>query len=108
MLDADPGLGRLGVAHDVREPLGDGRHELVGDELRKPVDVTDDAQLAAAKETRDTYQEKLTAAGYGSITTEIAEAGPFFYAEEYHQQYLAKNPNGYCNHGFCQVAYSSS
>jgi peptide-methionine (S)-S-oxide reductase len=45
------------------------------------------------------YQESLTAAGYGTITTEIAPAGPFYYAEGYHQQYLAKNPNGYCpNH----------
>jgi peptide-methionine (S)-S-oxide reductase len=55
--------------------------------------------------SRDRYQKALHAAGYGDITTEIAEAGPFYYAEEYHQQYLAKNPNGYCNHGFCQTAY---
>ncbi len=41
------------------------------------------------------------------ITTEILDAGPFYYAETYHQQYLAKNPNGYCNHGFCQVSYSA-
>ena len=55
-------------------------------------------QRAAAERTRDAFQAKLDAAGYGSITTEIAEAGPFYYAENYHQQYLAKNPNGYCNH----------
>jgi peptide-methionine (S)-S-oxide reductase len=45
--------------------------------------------------------------GYGDITTEIDEAGTFYYAEDYHQQYLAKNPYGYCNHGFCQVAYET-
>ncbi|MBP9066669.1 MAG: peptide-methionine (S)-S-oxide reductase, partial [Candidatus Microthrix sp.] len=44
--------------------------------------------------------------GFGQITTEIAPVGPFYYAEDYHQQYLAKNPGGYCNHGFCQVAYA--
>ena len=47
---------------------------------------------------------KLDEAGYGTITTEVAPAGEFFYAEDYHQQYLAANPRGYCNHGFCQVA----
>ena len=52
------------------------------------------------------YQAKLSESGFGEITTEIAEAGEFYYAEEEHQQYLAKNPYGYCNHGFCQVPYS--
>ncbi len=54
------------------------------------------------------YQAALTKAGYGLITTEVrpfTDAGPFYYAEAYHQQYLFKNPGGYCNHGFCQVAY---
>jgi peptide-methionine (S)-S-oxide reductase len=49
--------------------------------------------------THDIFQERLTNAGYGAITTEIAEAGPLYYAEDYHQQYLAKNPNGYCGLG---------
>ena len=52
----------------------------------------------------------LKDAGFGAITTEVRsaeEAGVFFYAEEYHQQYLAKNPNGYCNHGFCQIPYTA-
>ena len=62
--------------------------------------------MAAAESTRDTYQAHLTDAGYGEITTEIAPVGPFYYAEGYHQQYLAKHPGGYCNHGFCQVAYA--
>ena len=60
---------------------------------------TDADQKRIAEATRDAYQKRLTAAGYGTITTEIADAGPFYYAEAYHQQYLAKNPNGYCpNH----------
>jgi peptide-methionine (S)-S-oxide reductase len=58
-----------------------------------------DAQRAAVEATRDMFQTELARAGYGEITTEIAEAGPFYYAEPYHQQYLAKNPNGYCGLG---------
>ena len=56
--------------------------------------------------SRDQYQARLSEAGFDEITTEIAEAGEFYYAEDYHQQYLAKNPGGYCNHGFCQVTYA--
>ena len=57
------------------------------------------------------YQAKLTAKGFGTISTQIASAadagdGVFYYAEDYHQQYLYKNPGGYCNHGFCQVSYA--
>ncbi len=56
-------------------------------------------QRAAAEASRDTFQASLTTAGYGTITTEIAPAGPFYYAEDYHQQYLDTNPRGYCpNH----------
>ena len=56
-------------------------------------------ERAAALASREAYQQRLSAAGYGEITTEIAQAGPFYYAEGYHQQYLAKNPNGYCGLG---------
>ena len=63
-------------------------------------------QLAAAEASRDRYQASLDEAGYGKITTEVVPAGEFFYAEDHHQQYLAANPRGYCNHGFCQVAYA--
>ena len=56
-------------------------------------------QLASARASRDAYQARLAAAGFGPITTEIAPAGAFFYAEDYHQQYLAKNPDGYCGIG---------
>jgi peptide-methionine (S)-S-oxide reductase len=71
----------------------------VGTQYRSAVYVADDAQRAAAIATRDAYAARLAEAGYGEITTEIADAGPFYYAEDYHQQYLAKNPAGYCGLG---------
>ncbi len=71
----------------------------VGTQYRSAVYWTSDAQRLAAQESQAMYQERLAAAGYGEITTEFAEAGPFYYAEDYHQQYLAKNPNGYCGLG---------
>jgi peptide-methionine (S)-S-oxide reductase len=58
-----------------------------------------DAQRAVAEASRDMFQAELARAGYGELTTEIAAGGPFYYAEPYHQQYLAKNPNGYCGLG---------
>ena len=61
--------------------------------------MTSDAQREAALASREMYQAKLREAGYGDITTEIVDAPEFFYAEDYHQQYLAKNPNGYCGLG---------
>jgi peptide-methionine (S)-S-oxide reductase len=78
----------------------------VGTQYRSAIYVFDDAQRAAAEASRDRYQAQLREAGYGAVSTEIADAGPFYYAEEVHQQFLAKNPGGYCNHGFCQVAYA--
>ncbi|MXW95391.1 MAG: peptide-methionine (S)-S-oxide reductase MsrA [Acidimicrobiaceae bacterium] len=77
----------------------------VGTQYRSGIYVYSEAQREAAVASRDRYQASLTAEGFGEITTEIVDAGPFYYAEEYHQQYLARNPNGYCNHGFCQVGY---
>jgi peptide-methionine (S)-S-oxide reductase len=71
----------------------------VGTQYRSAIYTYDDAQAAAALRTRDAYATMLRASGYGEITTEIAPAGPFYYAEDYHQQYLAKNPNGYCGLG---------
>ena len=62
---------------------------------------------AAAFASRTTYQRALTAAGYGPVTTEIAIAPPFYYAEDYHQQYLAKNPGGYCGLGGTGVSCSA-
>jgi peptide-methionine (S)-S-oxide reductase len=71
----------------------------VGTQYRSAIWATDDEQLAAATASRDMFQKQLSASGYGEITTEIGTAPQFYYAEDYHQQYLAKNPNGYCpNH----------
>ncbi len=82
----------------------------VGTQYRSGVYWTTDEQRDAVLASRDRYQAALTEAGFGQITTELAplaEAGDgrFYYAEEEHQQYLHKNPRGYCNHGFCQVGY---
>lgn len=70
-----------------------------GTQYRSAIYTFDEAQQAAAEATRDAYQARLTDAGFGPITTEILPAPEFFYAEDYHQQYLAKNPNGYCGIG---------
>jgi peptide-methionine (S)-S-oxide reductase len=83
--------------HDPTQGMRQGND--VGTQYRSGIYVFDDAQRAAAKESRDRYQEKLRDAGYGDITTEIVDAPEFYYAEDYHQQYLAKNPMGYCGIG---------
>jgi peptide-methionine (S)-S-oxide reductase len=85
-------------AHDPTEGMRQGND--VGTQYRSAIYVADAAELAVAEASRDMYQARLTEAGYGPITTEITLAGPFFFAEGYHQQYLDKNPNGYCpDHG---------
>jgi peptide-methionine (S)-S-oxide reductase len=84
-------------SHDPTQGMRQGND--VGTQYRSGVYCFSDAQLDLAKRSRDAYQEVLTAGGYGTITTEIVEAGPFYYAEGYHQQYLAKNPGGYCGIG---------
>lgn len=71
----------------------------VGTQYRSGIYYFDDAQRSAAEASRDAYQPRLTAAAHGRITTEILPAQEFFYAEDYHQQYLAKNPGGYCGLG---------
>ncbi|MDE2862194.1 MAG: peptide-methionine (S)-S-oxide reductase MsrA [Chloroflexota bacterium] len=83
--------------HDPTQGMRQGND--VGTQYRSGVYVFDGGQRAAAEASRDRYQEALTAAGYGAITTEIIDAPEFYYAEEYHQQYLAKNPAGYCGIG---------
>jgi peptide-methionine (S)-S-oxide reductase len=80
-------------SHDPSQGMRQGND--VGTQYRSALYV-DDAQRAAATASRDQYAARLKDAGFGAITTEIATAGPFYYAEDYHQQYLAKNPNGYC------------
>jgi peptide-methionine (S)-S-oxide reductase len=83
--------------HDPTQGMRQGND--VGTQYRSAIYWTTDAQRQAAEASRDVYQRELAASGYGPITTEIAEAGPFYYAEDYHQQYLAKNPFGYCGLG---------
>ena len=92
--------------HDPTQYMGQGND--IGTQYRSAIYTNSPEQRTAAEMARDRYQEQLSAAGYGTIATEIASAGPFYYAEEYHQQYLAKNPGGYCNHGFCQIGFESS
>ena len=70
-----------------------------GTQYRSGIYVYTDTQRTAAESSRDMYQAELARAGYGKITTEILQAPEFYYAEDYHQQYLAKNPNGYCGLG---------
>ena len=83
--------------HDPTQGMRQGND--VGTQYRSAIYTTSAEQKAAAEASRDAFQDRLTAAGYGPITTEIADAPDFFYAEDYHQQYLAKNPNGYCGIG---------
>jgi peptide-methionine (S)-S-oxide reductase len=95
--------------HDATTPNRQGGD--IGTQYRSAVYATTADQLAAALESREKYQAKLSDGGFGVISTEIlpvagAGDGTFYYAEDYHQAYLFKNPGGYCNHGFCQVSYA--
>ncbi|MAI44409.1 MAG: peptide-methionine (S)-S-oxide reductase MsrA [Hyphomicrobiaceae bacterium TMED74] len=83
--------------HDPTQGMRQGND--VGTQYRSGVYVTSPDQMAAAEATRDEFQRVLSSNGYGRITTEIIDAGPFYYAEDYHQQYLAKVPHGYCGLG---------
>ncbi len=83
--------------HDPTQGMRQGGD--VGTQYRSAIYATSPAQKAAAEAAKAAYEQKLRAAGYGAITTEIDDAPEFFYAEDYHQQYLAKNPNGYCGIG---------
>ena len=83
--------------HDPTQGMRQGND--VGTQYRSGIYTDSEAQAEVARTSRDAYAERLKGAGYGEITTEIKAAGPFYYAEDYHQQYLAKNPNGYCGIG---------
>jgi peptide-methionine (S)-S-oxide reductase len=87
-------LGRFWEAHDPTQGMRQGND--VGTQYRSAIFVHGEKQRAAAEASRAMYQERLSAAGFGEIATEIVEAPQFFFAEDYHQQYLAKNPRGYC------------
>ncbi len=83
--------------HDPTQGMRQGND--VGTQYRSAIFTHSEAQRQTAVEARDAYQREIAGAGFGAITTEIAEAPPFYYAEDYHQQYLAKNPDGYCGLG---------
>ena len=83
--------------HDPTQGMRQGND--VGTQYRSAIYWTTEAQRAAAEASRAAYNDRLRAEGYPEITTEIAKAGPFYYAEDYHQQYLHKNPWGYCGLG---------
>jgi peptide-methionine (S)-S-oxide reductase len=80
----------------------------VGTQYRSAIYTHDAEQRAAAEASRQAYQERLSAAGRGAISTEVRDAPEFYYAEDYHQQYLAKNPDGYCGIGGCGVPFKSA
>lgn len=83
--------------HDPTQGMRQGND--VGTQYRSAVYVADEHELAQVEASRDRYQAELSRAGFGTITTELGITGPFYYAEDYHQQYLAKNVNGYCGIG---------
>ncbi|ALJ36464.1 methionine sulfoxide reductase A [Azospirillum sp. Sp 7] len=84
-------------AHDPTQGMRQGND--VGTQYRSAIYTHTDAQRAAAEASRESYQARLEQAGFGPVTTELREAPPFYYAEDYHQQYLSKNPAGYCGLG---------
>jgi len=91
--------------HDPTQGMRQGND--MGTQYRSGIYVFDEAQRKAAEASKAAYAQALAERGYGTITTEILDAGPFYFAEDYHQQYLAKNPNGYCGLGgtgvSCQI-----
>jgi len=88
--------------HDPTQGMRQGND--AGTQYRSAIYCFSPEQRGAADASRDAFQDRLTAAGYGRITTEVIDAPPFYYAEDYHQQYLAKNPDGYCGIGGTGVA----
>jgi peptide-methionine (S)-S-oxide reductase len=97
LTDFDAMLRLFWESHDPTQGMRQGAD--VGTQYRSGIYVHGDAQRGVAEASRDAYQERLTEAGLGTITTEIIDAPEFFFAEDYHQQYLAKNPHGYCGLG---------
>jgi peptide-methionine (S)-S-oxide reductase len=93
-------------SHDPTQGMRQGND--VGSQYRSVIFTFDAEQRRAAEDSKRIFQRALTAAHRGTITTEIREAPPFFYAEDYHQQYLAKNPGGYCPDHSCGVSFKSA
>jgi peptide-methionine (S)-S-oxide reductase len=93
-------------SHDPTQGMRQGNDS--GTQYRSTIYVANHEQREQAAESKRVYQIRLRAAGKGEITTEILDAPKFYYAEDYHQQYLAKNPSGYCPHHSCGVSYRPS
>jgi len=104
-IDYEDLLKTFWESHDPTQGMRQGND--VGTQYRSAIYVLNSEQREAAEKSKLSYQVRLTAAGRGQITTEIADAPPFFSAEDYHQQYLGKNPNGYCGLGGCGIFYDS-
>jgi peptide-methionine (S)-S-oxide reductase len=90
-------------SHDPTQGMRQGND--VGTQYRSAIYYSNDEQREAAEHSKGVYQKRLNVAGHSGITTEVLAAPEFFYAEDYHQQYLAKNPGGYCGIGGCGVSY---
>ncbi|HEC18869.1 MAG TPA: peptide-methionine (S)-S-oxide reductase MsrA [Gammaproteobacteria bacterium] len=97
-------LQRFWEGHDPTQGMRQGNDH--GTQYRSGIYVFDENQRRQAEDSRVAYQHRLTAAGYPLITTEILDAPPFYFAEDYHQQYLAKNPDGYCGLGGTGVGFT--
>ncbi len=105
--DYDHLLAAFWEGHDPTQGMRQGND--LGTQYRSGIYCSDETQLAVAEASRARYQRALAAAGrHAAITTEIMPAPAFYYAEDYHQQYLAKNPRGYCGHGGCGVRYPAA
>jgi peptide-methionine (S)-S-oxide reductase len=89
--------------HDPTQFMRQGND--IGTQYRSEIYVYSEEQREAAEASKRKYQDALSVRGFGEIETTIVDAPTFYFAEEYHQQYLHRNPMGYCNHGFCQVSY---
>jgi len=99
-------LGIFWQSHDPTQGMRQGAD--IGTQYRSAIYCFDEEQLDEAEQSRERYQKLLIEQRFPKITTEIAETPPFYYAEDYHQQYLAKNPNGYCGLGSCGIAYCAT
>lgn len=104
-IDYEDLLKAFWESHDPTQGMRQGND--VGTQYRSAIYVADQEQRGAAERSKRAYQARLASAHRGTITTEILDAPEFYYAEDYHQQYLAKNPQGYCSIGGCGVAYKS-
>ena len=96
-IDFETLLKTFWESHDPTQGMRQGND--LGTQYRSGIYTFDESQATAARKSLEDYQQKLQTAGYTQVTTEVLEAGPFYYAEDYHQQYLEKNPAGYCGLG---------